>query len=94
MLIVLGGCNYRASQENEVITVTDQLGRTVTVPRHMTRISALHHFGGKIVYALGQREQAGGTESIRERSASLGGGGCGICGHAQDAGADRACDQL
>ena len=55
LLIVLGGCNYRASQGKEVITVIDQLGRTVTVPKHMTRISALHHFGGRILYALGQR---------------------------------------
>jgi iron complex transport system substrate-binding protein len=57
MLITLGGCGYRASEENEVITVTDQLGRTVTVPMHITRISALHHFGGKIVYALGQQSR-------------------------------------
>jgi len=57
MLMALGGCNYRASQENEVISVTDQVGRAVTVPRHMTRISALHHFGGKIVFALGQQSR-------------------------------------
>jgi iron complex transport system substrate-binding protein len=57
LLMTSGACGNRTSQGNEVITVTDQIGRTVTVPRHMTRISALHHFGGKIVYALGQRER-------------------------------------
>jgi iron complex transport system substrate-binding protein len=57
ILIALGGCGYRASQETEVVAITDQLGRTVTVPRHMTRISALHHFGGKIVYALRQQSR-------------------------------------
>jgi iron complex transport system substrate-binding protein len=57
MLIAFSGCGYQASQENEVITITDQLGRTITVPRHMTRISALHHFGGKIVFALGQQHR-------------------------------------
>jgi iron complex transport system substrate-binding protein len=57
MLFVLSGCGYQASQADEVISVTDQLGRTVAVPRHMTRISALHHFGGKIVFALGQQSR-------------------------------------
>jgi iron complex transport system substrate-binding protein len=57
VLIASGGCGYRASQENEVITVTDQLGRTIEIPRHMTRIAALHHFGGKIVFALGQQSR-------------------------------------
>jgi iron complex transport system substrate-binding protein len=57
LLIASGACGYRASQENEVLTITDQIGRTVTVPRHMTRISALHHFGGKIVFALGQQDR-------------------------------------
>jgi iron complex transport system substrate-binding protein len=55
LLGLLGGCTYRTSQKNEILTITDQLGRTVTVPKHMRRISALHHFGGKIIYALGQQ---------------------------------------
>jgi iron complex transport system substrate-binding protein len=54
-IFVLNGCHYGNALKDETITVTDQLGRTVTVPRHMTRISALHHFGGKIVFALGQQ---------------------------------------
>jgi iron complex transport system substrate-binding protein len=56
-LIALNGCSYRAAQRNETITVTDQLGRSVTISRHMTRISALHHFGGRIVLALGQQDR-------------------------------------
>lgn len=55
LLVACDGCGYRTSQDGETIIVTDQMGRTVTVPRHMTRVSALHHFGGKIVFALGQQ---------------------------------------
>jgi iron complex transport system substrate-binding protein len=55
LLGLLGGCDYRSTQTTDVLTLTDQLGRTVTVPKHMRRISALHHFGGKIIYALGQQ---------------------------------------
>ena len=84
MLIALGGCSYRASQENEVITVTDQLGRTVTVPRHMTRISALHHFGGKIVYALGQQSRLVEQSLYGKEAQSSCQGRSQICGHAQD----------
>lgn len=39
------------------ITVTDQMGRTVKVPTKIERIAALHHFGGKVVFALGQSEK-------------------------------------
>jgi iron complex transport system substrate-binding protein len=33
------------------------LGRTVVVPRPIKKIAALHHFGGKIVFALGQQDK-------------------------------------
>jgi iron complex transport system substrate-binding protein len=56
-LILLAGCSYRHARESETITVTDQLGRIVTVPRRMTRIAALHHFGGKIIFALKQQRR-------------------------------------
>lgn len=36
-------------------TVTDQLGREVTLPVNPERITALHHFGGKIVFALNRQ---------------------------------------
>jgi iron complex transport system substrate-binding protein len=56
-LLLLAGCGYRHARESETITVTDQLGRTVIVPRRMTRIAALHHFGGKIIFALKQQHR-------------------------------------
>ncbi len=56
-MAVIGGCNYRTVQHDETITVTDQLGRTVAVPRHMTRVAALYHFSGRIAFALGQRDR-------------------------------------
>lgn len=37
--------------------VVDQLGRTVSIPARLDRIAALHHFGGKIVYALNQQDK-------------------------------------
>lgn len=36
-------------------TITDQLGREVTFPANPERIAALHHFGGKIVFALNRQ---------------------------------------
>jgi hypothetical protein len=36
-------------------TITDQLGREVTFPVFPERIAALHHFGGKIVFALNRQ---------------------------------------
>jgi iron complex transport system substrate-binding protein len=36
-------------------TITDQLGREVILPVNPERIAALHHFGGKIVYALNRQ---------------------------------------
>jgi iron complex transport system substrate-binding protein len=40
-----------------MLTVIDQLGRTIEVPKKIEKIVALHHVGGKIVYALGQQEK-------------------------------------
>jgi iron complex transport system substrate-binding protein len=57
IFIVLSGCSYKGAQSDETITVIDQLGRSVTVPRDITRIAALHHFGGRIVYALRQQSK-------------------------------------
>jgi iron complex transport system substrate-binding protein len=56
-IFALNGCSYRAAQTGDTLTVTDQLGRSVTVPRPVTRVAALHHFGGRIVFALGQRDR-------------------------------------
>lgn len=54
--LAASGCTDRKSADKETITVVDQLGRTVTVPKNIRRIAALHHFGGKVVFALGRQE--------------------------------------
>ncbi|HWR06585.1 ABC transporter substrate-binding protein [Sporomusa sp.] len=45
------------SAENAMVTVTDQLGRQVEIPRHIQRIAALDHFEGHIAFALGQQDK-------------------------------------
>jgi iron complex transport system substrate-binding protein len=84
-LILLGvcvcGCTRSAEVQQETVTVIDQLGRTVEVPRRIDRIAALHHFGGKIVYALRQQDklvdqslysmEAQAMERVDERFAAL-----------------------
>jgi len=51
------GCQAdRKGGKEETVTVVDQLGRTVIVPKNIRRIAALHHFGGKVVFALGAQE--------------------------------------
>jgi iron complex transport system substrate-binding protein len=55
--IVLCGCSNSKATDGETVTVVDQAGRTVTVPKKIRRIAALHHFGGKVVFALGQQDK-------------------------------------
>jgi iron complex transport system substrate-binding protein len=51
------GCKAdRKGPAGDTVTVVDQLGRTVTVSKNIKRIAALHHFGGKVVFALGAQE--------------------------------------
>ena len=52
-----GGCDRPSEMLPDLFTITDQLGRTVEIPRKIERIAAMHHFGGKIVYALGQQDK-------------------------------------
>jgi len=54
---LLTGCPNPSAEKRRTMIVVDQLGRRVEVPRELTRISAMHHFGGKIVYALGQQHK-------------------------------------
>jgi len=54
---MLAGCPGSSNAKPRTMIVVDQLGRRVEVPRELTRISAMHHFGGKIVYALGQQHK-------------------------------------
>lgn len=44
-----------ATPDLSMRTITDQLGREVTLPAPLQRIAALHHFGGKIVFALNRQ---------------------------------------
>lgn len=55
--LFLCSCSNSKAIDNATITVVDQLGRTVTVPKNIRRIAALHHFGGKVVFALGQQDK-------------------------------------
>ena len=55
--LIQWGCEKKTTLETETISVTDQLGRNVAVPKKIERIAATHHFGGMIVYALGQQEK-------------------------------------
>ncbi len=54
-LLSASGCGHSESTQKRTRVITDQLGRTVTVPVHPKRIAALHHFGGKIIFALKQQ---------------------------------------
>ena len=57
LCLVLSGCNNNQKGDaGQTVTVVDQLGRTVTVPKNPKRIVALHHFGGKVVFALGAQD--------------------------------------
>jgi ABC-type Fe3+-hydroxamate transport system substrate-binding protein len=54
----LFSCNVeQAQQKSYTIKVKDQLGMIVEVPSKIERIAALHHVGGKIVFALGDQEK-------------------------------------
>jgi iron complex transport system substrate-binding protein len=58
VILILSACGKPKSQEGDgTISVVDQLGRTVVIPQNITRIAALHHFGGKVVFALGQQDK-------------------------------------
>jgi iron complex transport system substrate-binding protein len=52
LILVFSGCDFLSEKKSQTRTITDQLGRKVEIPRHPKKIAALHHFGGKIVYAL------------------------------------------
>jgi iron complex transport system substrate-binding protein len=54
---VLSACVDRPTRQEQTITITDQLGRRVEVPRRLDRVTALYHFGGQILYALKQQDK-------------------------------------
>ncbi len=51
------GLDSPAGAGEPVTAVRDQLGRWVTLPQPLERIATLHHFGGRIVFALGQEDK-------------------------------------
>jgi iron complex transport system substrate-binding protein len=56
--LMLSGCAHEAmAPKGATITVTDQLGRTVTVPKDVTKITGTHHFAAHIAFALGQQDK-------------------------------------
>jgi iron complex transport system substrate-binding protein len=56
-LAVLGACERPSAKAPATVEITDQLDRQVVLPARIDRVAALHHFGGKIVYALGQQDK-------------------------------------
>ncbi len=60
-----------SSSGKETITITDQLGRTVIIPRPVERIVAFHHLASKIVFALGSRNKLVGQALFREEGAAM-----------------------
>lgn len=60
LLFLLSACGQApvtGGNKEQVVTVTDQLGRQVELPRHIQRIAALDHLEGQIVFALGQQDK-------------------------------------
>lgn len=55
--LVINGCATQTSTKESTITVTDQLGRTVSVPTNITKVTGTHYVGPNVVYALGQGDK-------------------------------------
>jgi iron complex transport system substrate-binding protein len=55
--VLLCSCSLTGKEDGDTVTVIDQMGRKVTVPKKINRIAALHHAGGKIVFALGLQDK-------------------------------------
>ncbi len=71
LLTVLSGCRFN-EEKTETITITDQMGRKVKIPAKIERICALHHFGGKIAYALKQQHLMVDTGIYGREAVALG----------------------
>lgn len=56
--LLASGCAQQASAPQQTtITITDQLGRKVTVPKDITKVTGTHLFGPGVVYALGEGDK-------------------------------------
>lgn len=79
--IVLTGCGLEKGKEASTKVIVDQLGRKVEIPANVERVSALHMYSAKIMYALGQEdklvhkalysEEAKALEKLNEEFAKL-----------------------
>lgn len=56
LILLFCGCDSITPGKIQTRTIRDQLKREVTVPKDPKKIAALHHFGGKIIYALGRQD--------------------------------------
>jgi iron complex transport system substrate-binding protein len=55
--ILLAGCSKTSDPDTTTRQMMDQLGRTVQLPQQIERVAAMHHFGGKIAFALGLQDK-------------------------------------
>jgi iron complex transport system substrate-binding protein len=70
ILCVCFGCN-KGKEVAGTVTVRDQLGRTVVVPGRISKIVALHHVGGKVVFALGEQGKLVDQAFYREEGQAM-----------------------
>ena len=73
-VMFLLGANTGQAGENRgfsTVTVTDQSGRTVTVPAGIERVAAFYHMAGKIVYALGDQHKLISQSLLRNEGKAM-----------------------
>ena len=57
ILSTLTGCGIEKVKEGETRVIVDQLGREVEIPVNIEKVAALHHYSGKLMYALGLKDK-------------------------------------
>ena len=57
LMAMLAGCSKPPGPKETTRQMTDQLGRTVQLPQQIEQVAAMHHFGGKIAFALGLQDK-------------------------------------
>ena len=59
-LLVLGGCQNQTEETTEQLpegVIEDQLGREVILPEQIDKVAATHIYGGKMLFAMGQKNK-------------------------------------
>ncbi len=56
-LMLLTSCNDKTGSGAEGDVIVDQLGRTVELPETIEKVCATHIYGGKMLFAMGQKEK-------------------------------------